>query len=186
MKDYTIDNKGKDGKSKPLRFTDDGKLIIQYSKEEKQTTTITNTNYRYYEDLYGNQYRWTTHKQSDGKFHARILKLKRQSKYYQQLRTTKSRAFAKKKSAITWCLKAYLKAKQRQEQVIKARGDRKKARDDLKPKGKQLSLLKVESNLKHYKQLKKKNETKIKSLNTRIKFYGKKIKYYEKRKEILK
>ncbi|NIS94939.1 MAG: hypothetical protein GTN97_03315 [Nitrosopumilaceae archaeon] len=171
-------------KDRDFKFDEDGKLISKYTKDEKETTTETNTNYRYYEDPYGNEYRWTTHKQADGKFHAKILKLKGTQRY-KQLRLVKSRSFSKKKSAIAYCLNAYLKAKKHQEKVLEKRAERKKIRQDSKPKGKKLSLIKAESNLKHYKKLKKKNETKIKSLNTRIKFYAKKIKYYEKRLGIL-
>jgi len=186
ISDLLIDSKGKDGKNKPLKFSDDGKLIVQYTKDEHEDTSQPiNKRYRYYEDLYGSQYRWTTHKQQDGKFHGTILKANHSGGWL-GFTTKKKRSFAKKKTAIAWCLKAYLKAKERQEKVFKARAVRKKLRLDLEPKGVEKSLLIIGSKIKHYKQLQKKIDTKLKSLNTRRKNYGKKIKYYENRKAILK
>jgi len=184
--DLLIDSKGKDGKNKPLKFSDDGKLIVQYTKDEHEDTSQPiNKRYRYYEDLYGNQYRWTTHKQGDGKFHATILKANH-SHGWLTYTTKKQRSFTKRKTGKAWCLKAYLKAKERQEKVFKERAERKKVRLDLKPKGVEKSLLNVANKIKHFKQLQKKIDTKLKSLNTRRKNYGRKIRYYEKRKAILK
>ncbi len=187
IKDQIIDSRGKDGESKPLKFDNDGKLIIQYTDHEHQNESENATlpisrRYRYYEDLSGNQYRYTTHRQEDGKFHASIYRYFSGKRLYKK---TKERAFAKKKLAIAWCVKAYSKARERQEQVQNARAIRKKQRDDLKPKGKTKSRLLAESKIKHYEGLQKKIDRKIKSLTTRRKSYAKKIKYYQKRKLLL-
>ena len=203
MNDEVIEWKNPDGKITKLNFDNSGKLIGKHSKETEpsETETETNTRYRYYQDLYGNQYRWTTHKQVDGKFHARILKLKswhgrsvskRYGSSYRQLRTTKRRTFTKKRSAIAWCLKAYLKAKEHQQNVINDRSIRKKRLDSIRLNSipKQTKSQYADKKLKHYQDLKenlqKKMDTKIKTLKTRMETYQKKIKYYQKRKAILK
>ncbi len=200
MQDLTIESKGADGKSKPLKIDDDGNLIIQYTKDEKEGSEQVdevNTKYRYYEDLNGNQYRWTTHKQLDNKFHARILKLKKNKTWNRyQLHTVKERAFAKKKTAIAWLLRACIKAKKRQQEVLDGRNKRKQARLDLKPKGKEKSKIEAKEKLLHFrklswnvdkqrKDLEKKHKKQLRSLGTRQINYNKKVKYYKKRVEDL-
>lgn len=187
IKDQIIDSRGKDGKNKPLKFDNDGNLIIQYTDHEHDNQAENESlpisrRYRYYEDLSGNQYRYTTHRQEDGKFHASIHRYYSGKRFYKK---TKERAFTKKKLAIAWCVKAYSKARERQEQVRNARAIRKKQRDDLKPKGKTKSKLIAQNKIKHYKGLQKKIDRKIKSLTTRRKNYDKKIKYYQKRELLL-
>ena len=199
--DHTIESKGKDGQDKPLKFDDDGNLIIQYTKHEKesiddQISNTVNTKYRYYEDLNGNQYRWTTHKQSDGKFNAKILKLKKYGRGSHSLIPSKVRNFSKKKSAIAYCLKAYLKAVARQKIVQKGRAERKQIRLDLKPKGIEKSRIEAKEKLDHFrklswnvvkqrKDLEKKHKKQLRSLGTRMINYNKKVKYYKKRVEQL-
>jgi len=193
MNDQIIEWKDPDGTIKKLNFDDDGNLIGKKSKEGSDfpTEQEVNTKYRYYEDPYGNQYRWTTHKQTDGKFHARYMKAIHQRGWL-TYKKAKARSFTKKKSAIAWCLKRYLKAKERQENVIKARAVRKQARLNLKPKltTKQISFQLAIEKRKHYEQLQKNLNKKIakqiKTLKTRCKTYQKKINYYKKREVSLK
>ena len=198
LEDKIIDWKNPDGTIKTLNFDDDGNLIGKNQPIEKPFfDTKVNTKYRYYEDPYGNQYRWTTHKQSDGKFNAKILRLKKYGRGSHSLIPTKVRSFTKKKSAIAWLLKAYLKAKERQLNVIKARAIRKQARLDLKPKGKDKSKIEAQEKLDHFrklswnivkqrKDLEKKHKKQLRSLGTRMINYNKKVKYYRKRVEVLK
>ena len=138
--------------------------------------------YRYYEDLYGNEYRWTTHKQDDGKFKATILKSKLSGNWL-TYKTTKERSFVKRKTAKSWCLKHCQKAKKHQRVVLDARTQRKQQRLDAKPKltSTQISIKIAEDKVKHYKKLQVKCDSKIKTLLTRKKTYLKKIKYHEKR-----
>jgi len=190
--DKIIDWKNPDGTTKKLNFDDDGNLIGTKSKEVNVNDTNVNTKYRYYEDLNGNQYRWTTHKQSDGKFNAKILKLKKYGRNSHSLIPTKVRNFSKKKSAIAWLLKAYLKAKERQQKVLEGRAKRKQVRLDLKPKGKEKSKIEAKEKLAHFtelswnivrqrKDLEKKHKKQLRSLGTRMINYNKKVKYYRKR-----
>jgi len=199
INDQIIEWKNPDGKITKLNFDDDGKLLGKKSNEIKPFfDTKINSKYRYYEDLYGNQYRWTTHKQSDGKFKAKILKLKsRDNRGNYSLVTIKERHFKKKKSAIAWLLKAYLKAKSRQQKVLDSRAKRKQTRLDLKPKGKEKSRIEAQEKLKHFrglsinvdrkrKELNKNYKKQLRSFATRQKTYRKKAKYYKKRVEVLK
>lgn len=195
MKDHTIESKGSDGKSKPLKFDDDGNLIIQYTKHEKEDTTEIdkpiNRRTRYYEDHNLNQYRYTTHRQEDGKF-AVIFRKFYKKNGYGNYKVTKQRSFSKKKTAIAYCLKAYLKARTRQEEVLKRRAVKKKARLDLKPKGLEKSRIEANEKLVHFRKLsinvdkqrkeaEKKYKKQLRSLATRQKTYRKKAKYYQKR-----
>lgn len=181
MNDQIIEWKDPDGKITKLNFDDDGNLIGTKSKED--TTKPINKRYRYYEDLYGNEYRWNTHRQEDGKFRAWIVKV-RGAKW----KPTKSRSFTKKKSAIAWCLKAYLKAKERQRKVLDDRSKRKKVRLDSIPKQtkSQYALEKRKHYEKLQKNLNKKIAKQIKTLKTRARTYQKKINYYKKREVSLK
>jgi len=150
---------------------------------EKESTDTQNQNrYRYYADLYGNEYRWTTHKQEDGKFHATYLKLK-VSRNWHTLNVKKTRYFTKRSSAKAWCLKLVRKANKHQKIVIDARAVRKQQRLDAKPKltPAQKAIKIAESKIQHYKKLQVKCSTKMKSLVTRQKTYHKRIKYYQKR-----
>ena len=114
MNDQIIEWKNPDDKITKLNFDDDGNLIGTKSKED--TTKPINKRYRYYEDLYGNEYRWNTHRQEDGKFKAWIVKAVKRKTLWKS-KTTKSRRFTKRKSAIARCLKASLKVKERQTKV---------------------------------------------------------------------
>ena len=191
MNDQIIEWKNPDGKITKLNFDDDGNLIGTKSKED--TTKPINKRYRYYEDLYGNEYRWNTHRQEDGKFKAWIVKaVSKKTWGNPQYKTTKSRSFTKKKSAIAWCLKAYLKAKKRQRKVLDDRAKRKQTRLDLKPKftSKEKAFHHAQDKRKHYeklqKNLNKKIDKQIKTLKTRIRTYQNKVNYYKKREVILK
>ncbi len=138
--------------------------------------------YRYYEDLYNNQYRWTTHKQEDGKFHASIEKVKT-SHGWIRFTTKKTRYFVKRSSAKAWCLNQVLKAKKHQKVVLDARAKRKQERLDSKPKltPAQKAIKIAESKIQHYKKLQVKCNRKMRSLVTRNKTYQKRIKYHQKR-----
>jgi len=75
MHDEIIEWKDPDGKITKLNFDDEGRLITKSNEKIAQVnqyegTVPNNKHFRYYEDLNLNQYRWTTHKQNDGKFHA--------------------------------------------------------------------------------------------------------------------
>jgi len=150
---------------------------------EQESTDKQNKNrYRYYEDLYGNEYRWTTHPQDDGKFLARVLKAKTSHGWLSH-HTTKSRHFVKRKTAKAWCLKYYLKANAHQKIVIDARAKKKQQRLDAKPKytKSEISIQESQKHIAHYNKLVAKADTKIKAANTRKKTYLKRIKYYQKR-----
>ena len=142
--------------------------------------------YRYYQDAYNNEYRWTTHKQDDDKFHATFLKYSHH-KGWGKLKVKKVRLFVKRSSAKRWCLKRMLKAKEHQVEVIKRRFERKQARLDAKPKltPTQKAIKIAESKIQHYTNLQMKCDKKIRSLHTRNKTYQKRINYNKKRIEKL-
>ena len=113
------------------------------------------------------------------------------------LKVVKQRSFAKKKTAISYCLKAYLKAVARQKIVQRGRAERKQVRLDLKPKGIEKSRIEAKEKLDHFKKLswnvvkqrkdlEKKHKKQLRSLGTRMINYNKKVKYYRKRVEVLK
>ncbi len=200
--DKIIDWKNPDGTTKKLNFDDDGNLIGTKSKEDTTKEDSNDLNWiykrhRYYEDLNLNQYMWTTHKQSDGKFHIIFKKFVRGYRTYSgTYKVVKRRSFNKKKTAIAYCLKAYLKAKERQQKVLEGRAKRKQARLDLKPKGKEKSKIEAKEKLAHFtelswnivrqrKDLEKKHKKQLRSLGTRMINYNKKVKYYRKRVEQL-
>ena len=142
--------------------------------------------YRYYEDLYDNEYRWTTHKQDDGKFKATTLKAKTSGNWLRYTKT-KERSFVKRKTAKSWCLKHCQKAKKHQRIVLDARTQRKQQRLDAKPKltSTEVSIKNAKDKIQHYETLQVKCDKKIKTLQTRKKTYQKKIKYYNKRSQAL-
>lgn len=163
--------------------------------------------YSYYEDLYNNQYRWSTKKEPDGKFHVWFYKLTvrkyaRLSDDY-ELKLVKERSFNQRKKAKAYCYTACQKAKLKQRPIIdkrnkrnqekyeerqknqaKAKENRKIAKQKrlaLQPKGEEKAKIQAKKKVEHYKALIKKADTKIKSLNTRKKNYKVRLKYYEKR-----
>jgi len=149
---------------------------------EKESTDTENQNrYRYYADLYGNEYRWTTHKQEDGKFHATYLKLK-VTRNWHTLNVKKTKYFVKRSSAKSWCLKLVRKANKHQKVVLDARAERKQQRLDAKPKLtlEQKAIKIAESKIQHYKNLQKRGNRKLRSLHTRNKTYQKRINYHKK------
>ena len=154
--------------------------------EKEHMDTADMKRYRYYEDLYNNQYRWYTHKQNDGKFKAVIVnaKIKHGWLYYT---TKKSRSFVRRRTAKSWCLKYYMKASEHQKIVIHKRAERKQARLDAKPKLTKNDKSRVynEEKITHYEKLQAKCDTKIKTLTTRKKTYQKRIRYHKKRIEVL-
>ena len=161
--------------------------------------------YKYYEDLVGNEYRWTTKRQPDGKFHITFLKFN-SSNY--ELKVVKERKFAKKKLAIAYCQQACNKAKIKQRPILQKRSERnaekykvkqklheealerrkeaKEKRDSLKPKGREKAKIEAKAKKEHLIKLIKKTDTKLKSLATRRKKYIKKLKYYDKRLATMK
>jgi len=190
MNDQIIEWKDPDGTIKKLNFDDDGNLIGTKSKED--TTKPINKRTRYYSDGYGGEFHWTTHKQQDGKFQVTIKKLRRG-----WIQTVKTRSFTKKKTAIKYCLKLYLKSKEQKDKVHNARAIRKQVRLDLKPKGKEKSRIEAKEKLQHFihlsinvdrqrKELNKNYKKQLRSFATRQKTYRKKTKYYKKRVEVLK
>lgn len=150
---------------------------------EKETLDKRNqSRYRYYEDLYGNEYRWSTHPQEDGRFKASVLKLKISHDWIRHT-TTKKRYFVKRKTAKAWCLKHCQKANTHQKIVLDARAERKQQRLDAKPKftKSEISIQGSQKQIEHYNKLVAKADTKIKAATTRKKTYLKRIKYYQKR-----
>lgn len=139
------------------------------------------TRYRYYEDLYNNQYRWGTEKNGNGKFEARILKSKTRNGWG-NYKLVKSREFNKRKTAKSYCLKAYLKAVSRQKEVLSARETRKQTRLDSLPKftKDEISIQNASKQIKQLEANIARADTKIKGANTRRKTYEKKIKYFER------
>jgi len=143
--------------------------------------------YRYYES-YGTQYRWTTTRQSDGKFHIKFVKGLTK---YPFSKTVKERTFAKKRLAIEYCLKASRKNRKHQDEVLKRRNETKEKRKAEKkatqPKGKEKSSIEYTKKVEHTKDLIKQMDKKIKTLDSkrkalvsRKKTHEKKLKYYQK------
>jgi len=152
---------------------------------EKETMDEQDQNrYRYYEDLYNNQYRWSTHKQDDGKFTATYLKYY-SSRGWGHLKVMKVRSFVKRRTAKAWCLKQVRKAKAHQKIVLDARAKRKQQRRDAKPKytKSETAIQESKKQIEHYNKLIAKADTKIKTANTRKRTYLKRIKYYQRRIE---
>lgn len=154
--------------------------------EKESTDTQNQDRYRYYQDLYNNEYRWTTHKQEDGKFHATFLKA-RKYRRWTSFTNKKERYFVRRSSAKAWCLKMVQKAKKHQKVVIDARATRKQERLDAEPKltPTQKAIKIAESKIQHYKDLQNKCNKKLRSLHTRNKTYQKRINYHKKRTEKL-
>lgn len=124
----------------------------------------------YYEDLYGNQYRWATKPDYNGKYEAEIYKLKKgnnYNRYYFQI--TNRRIFSRRRMAKAWCLKHVRKAKARQQIVIDGREVRRQERLDAKPKYSklQLEILKLQKEVDNHRRSLIKGDTKIKTLTTR-------------------
>ena len=154
--------------------------------EKEHIDDVDLNRYRYYADLYGNEYRWYTHKQKDNKFKA-IIKIVKTKGGWLRFTTKKERSFIKRKTAKAWCLKYYMKAKEHQKIVLQGRADRKQARLDAKPKlsKNDKSRIYSEEKITHYEKLQAKCDTKIKTLTTRKKTYQKRIRYHKKRIETL-
>lgn len=150
--------------------------------EQESTDKRNQSRYRYYADLYGNEYRWTTHPQEDGKFKVSIHKVKTSGAWLRYT-ITKKRYFVKRKTAKAWCLKHYLKANEHQKIVLDARADRKQQRINAKPKytKSEVAIQEAQKHIAHYNTLVAKADTRIKRANTRKKTYLKRIKYYQKR-----
>ena len=133
--------------------------------------------YRYFEDLYNHQYRWSTERSEiDGKFVACIYKYKTANDWGRYV-LTKERRFNKRNMAKAWCSKNHAKAVERQRIVLNSREHRKEEREALKPVYTKLQL-KLKKSKEEIERLKKniaRAETKTKSLTTRIKTYRKKI-----------
>ena len=134
-------------------------------------------NYRYYEDHYGTQYRWYVKKQSDGKFHAEIVKhIVKQG--WGHDKTIKQISFSKKKFCRKWCGVNCEKAKAHQTLMIKNKSERKIKRESMKrviPK-EEKNLVEALKKKTHYENLVKKCNTKIKATTTRKTTYEKNLK----------
>lgn len=122
----------------------------------------------YWEDLYGNRYGLYYARQADGKFHAFIWKKSGKDVI---------RKFAKRRKANEWAWKHYSEHNDRQ---LKARESRRAKAEAKKPHltDEQKKVMQCEKKLEHYRQLRDKNEKKIKSLQTRSKTYTRRIRYY--------
>ena len=154
------------------------KLLDERERLEQQDIR----RYRYFEDLYNNEYRWTINRQEDDKFHAYIMKAKITGGWLRYTKI-KDRAFRKRKDAKSYCMNACIKAKEHQEQVLDRREQRKQERLASKPQftKEELRIMDAKKKIKHYNTLIKRAETKIKSANTRIKTYKKRIRQQERR-----
>jgi len=157
-------------------------------------------NYRFYQDLNGNQYRWYVQKQPDGKFHAKIIKVRSGAK-------TITRISTKKKNVIKWCKTNYRKENSKQivehrlrneKSVIKKikqdemKEQKRELKESRKPKftKEETKLLTSLKQKDHFGKLVKKcdksiklHQLQIKSLTTRKKTYEKKIKHYTRKYE---
>lgn len=147
--------------------------------------------YRYYNDSYGNEYRYSTQKQSDGKYVVEIVKLRKIGLHRYADKVVKKRSFAKKKTAIQYCGKASRKASIHQDEVLErrriAKDKRKAEKKANQPKGKERSSIEYTKKIKHTKELIKKIDEKTKALDSkkkallsRRKTHEKKLKYYQK------
>lgn len=150
-------------------------------------------NYRYYNDSYGNEYRYSVEKQSDGKYHVEIVKkcsIPKELHRYREV-ITKKRTFAKKKTAIDYCSKMSRKASKHQDEVLKkreeAKAKRKAEKKAKEPKGKERTKIQYKKKAEHTKELIKNIDKKIKEVESkkkgllsRRKTYEKKLKYYQK------
>ena len=144
-------------------------------------------NYRYFEDLHGNQYRWTIKPESDGKYYGTIYKVTNKGSWA-WFNKGKERSFKLRRMAKSWCLKHASEATQRQRTVLKNRADRKIEREAQKPVYTKTEL-KLQKLKKDFTRLNKnimKNKTKIKSLTTRNTNYGKQLNKVAKQMEKLK
>ncbi len=141
-------------------------------------------NYRYFEDLNNNEYRWSIQTNDDGYYSCGMYKYK-STNMWGSYTLTKSRLFRKRNMAKSWCLKHVRKARARQEIVFSARAERKQLRIDAKPTytKNELKVQEAQKQVMHYRVLKAKADSKIKSLNTRKITYQKKINKLQKRIE---
>ena len=131
---------------------------------------------KYYEDLYNNEYRWSTAPNDIGKYVAEMYKYS-YSHGWGRMILSKKITFSKRRLAKAWCLKHVRVAKARQEIVLAGRAQRKQARIDAKPKYSKLEL-KLQKAKKEIERLEaniKRADIKLKTLNTRRKTYVKKI-----------
>jgi len=150
--------------------------------ERESNEKLDMNRYRYFEDLYNNQYRWWTHRQEDGKFKAEILTLS--SKGGWGIYKSKSvKHFRKRKDAKSWAMKHYLKAKENQKGVLRRRVERKQERLDAKPtySEDQIRVMDSKKQIHHYEELIKRADIKIRSAETRKNTYEKRIRVMQRR-----
>ena len=140
----------------------------------------------YYEDLYGNQYRWTTSPDENGKYIAKIYKLKKDHGFH-CFKLHKRIVFSKRRLVKAWCLKHVREAKTRQEKVLNDRLKRKQDRINAKPKYSrdEIKFQKTKKDIVRLETNIKRANTKIKTLATRKHTYEKKIKVNLRRIEKL-
>ena len=133
-------------------------------------------NWRYFQDDYGNKYRWYVQKQADGKFHGKIW-----NRRSRNITTHIKRV--KKKMVIRFMNKKCNEANNRFYKAQQAKRKRQEIRDAAKPKftKEELQAKAVNEKIRRLEQNIKKNESKIKASQTRIKNYRQKIKYHQRR-----
>jgi hypothetical protein len=152
------------------------------------------TDYSFFTDWNGNEYRWSKKKESDGKFHAIIIKRGVTSSYGGyggKWKVVKKREFNLRRKAKAYCLTACRKAIEHQKIVSQRRSEKKQQRQQEKlakqPKGKEKTKLEYAKKIAHVKELIKnidgkikKADSKTKALISRKKTYLKKLKYFDK------
>lgn len=168
-----------------MTLEEDNQRAFERMLDERESQEKQNINkYRYFEDLYNNQYRWTIYKQKDDKFHAYIYKHSN-TNGWGKLTKVKDRAFRKRKDAKSYCINAYGVASNHQRVVLDNRQKRKEERLASKPQytKEQTILIESKKQIEHYNKLISRADTKIKSAETRKKTYLKRIKVFQKRIE---
>ena len=139
-----------------------------------------NGNYHYYEDGFGNEYRWYVDRQSDGRFHGLV--------YNSRSHKRKEIAYNKKTTVKKYLRRWHSDAQARHNKSEERRADRKYAREALKPdpKSNYAKSKVVREQIKVKEKQIRVLKRKIKTDETWIKKHNTKIKYYKKRLEALK
>lgn len=132
--------------------------------------------YRYWQDGYGNQFRWEIAKQSDGKYHGCIWNVR--SKRY-----TRRMKYNSKKVLKKYLWRAYLKSQDKFRNAKEWKDKKKEYKDRLKPSKSELKNIKLKKDLANAKLSIKKHERKIKLSNSWVKKYEKRIKMIKKKLE---
>jgi hypothetical protein len=127
-------------------------------------------NYRYYQDRYGNEYRWNVNVQKDGNFHGRIW----------NKRSKSSITFTRKRKNILvkFLYKRCVKANERWaiSQKRKEENEAKKLAENPPPTKDELRKSKIMAKIQRLQANIKRNRTKLLRCSTRIKTDEKKVK----------